>query len=122
MKLPRKVQNLVADFRGLPRDYSTSLLKEEVPIGALFRGILKKYVEAADTRKSAKLLEYWPLIVGNLFAEIAQPHRVTARGVLLIKVQNSVIRQELSFQKAEILDRIRRICPETRISALSFSL
>ena len=122
MSFPRRVDNLIADFRGLPRDYSTSLLKEELPIGKLLQGILKKYATTADTKSNAEIFEYWPLIIGDLFAGITSPRRVTPDGTLIIRVQNSVVRQELFFQKNEILERIQHFCPRNHIQKIVFSL
>ena len=121
MSFPRRVDNLIADFRGLPRDYSTSLLKEELPIGKLLQGILKKYA-TTDTKSNAEIFEYWPLIIGDLFAGITSPRRVTPDGTLIIRVQNSVVRQELFFQKNEILERIQHFCPRNHIQKIVFSL
>ena len=122
MSFPRRVENLIADFRGLPRDYSTSLLKKELPIGKLLQSILKKYTTTADTQSNAEIFEYWPLIIGDRFAGITSPRRVTFDGTLIIRVQNSVVRQELFFQKNEIFERIQHFCPRNHIQKIVFSL
>ncbi|MDR1907075.1 MAG: DUF721 domain-containing protein [Puniceicoccales bacterium] len=121
-KLPRSVQNLIADFRGLPRDDSPSFLKDERSVSQLFQDILKKHVTQSDARIGAEIFESWPQIVGETFYSLCTPHKITATGALIIKVQNSVIRQELFFQREEILKYIHKICPRSGIRSIVFSL
>ncbi|MDR1434922.1 MAG: DUF721 domain-containing protein [Puniceicoccales bacterium] len=122
MKFSRKVQNLIADFRGLPRDDSPAVLRKERQIGNVFQEILKKYVKTCDAKIGGEIFDQWPRIVGPMFCSISRPHKILANGALIVKVENSVIRQELSFQSDEILQQIRRICPESPIHRIVFSL
>jgi hypothetical protein len=120
-KFSKRVQNLIADFRGLPRDDSSSVLKEELAAGQLFQNILKKYVNKSDVTMGTEIFENWPQIVGDILSILCTPHRITAAGALVIKVQNSVVRQELYCRKEEILQRIRQTCPRSGISEIVFS-
>jgi hypothetical protein len=122
VKFSKKAQNLIADFRGLPRDDSSSILKKELVAGQLFQNILEKYVIKSDAAIGTEIFENWPQIVGDILSMLCTPHRITAAGTLLIKVPNSVVRQELFCRKEEILQRIHQICPRSEISDIVFSL
>jgi predicted nucleic acid-binding Zn ribbon protein len=122
VKFSRRIQNSIADFRGLPWDNSPSILKNEWSIGQLFQDILKKYVAKSDVAIGVEIFENWPQIVGDMFCKLCTPHRTTATGALVIKVQNSVVRQELFCQKEEILQCIHRTCPRSGIRDIVFSL
>ncbi|MDR0418382.1 MAG: DUF721 domain-containing protein [Puniceicoccales bacterium] len=122
VKFSKKIQNLIADFRGLPQDNSSSVLKDERSVEQLFRDILKKYVTKSNIKVGAEIFENWPRIVGDMFCGLCTPHRITATDALIIKVQNSIVRQELFFRKEEILQRIREICPQSGIRTVVFSL
>ncbi|MDR1366558.1 MAG: DUF721 domain-containing protein [Puniceicoccales bacterium] len=122
VKFSRRIQNLIADFRGLPQDNSSSALKDERSVEQLFRDILKKYVTKSDIKVGTEIFENWPRIVGDMFCGLCTPHRITTTNALIIKVQNSVVRQELFFRKEEILQRIREICPQSDVRTIVFSL
>jgi hypothetical protein len=121
VKFSRRVQNLIADFRGLPRDNSSSILKEELAVSELFQNILEKYVNKSDVAIGAEIFENWSQIVGDILGMLCTPHRITAAGALVIKVQNSVVRQELFCRKEEILQRIHKTCPRSGIVEIVFS-
>jgi hypothetical protein len=122
VKFSKKIQNLIANFRGLPEDSSPSILKDEWPAAQLFRDILKKYVTKSDVEIGAEIFENWPRIVGDMFCNLCAPHKITATGALVLKVQNSVVRQELFLRKKEILQHIYQSCPRCAIRDIVFSL
>ncbi|MDR0590632.1 MAG: DUF721 domain-containing protein [Puniceicoccales bacterium] len=122
MKFSRKIQNLIADFRGLPRDDSLSKSRDERSIAQLFHEILKKYAIKSSVEIAEAVLENWPRIAGNTLCKLCTPQGITAAGTLTVKVQNSVVRQELFLQKKEILQRIHEICPQSGIGDVVFSL
>ncbi len=55
--------------------------------------------------KRYHVLELWPDIVGERLAEVTKAESVK-EGTLIVKTKNSVWRTELSYLKADILDRI----------------
>jgi predicted nucleic acid-binding Zn ribbon protein len=122
VRFSRRVQNLIANFRGLPRDDSSSILKEEQSIEQLIQDILRKYVYKSDVEIGVKIRENWPQIVGNMLCKSCTPHKIGEKGNLIIKVQSGVVRNELFLQKEEILQRIREICPRSGIRNVTFSL
>jgi hypothetical protein len=112
----------MADFRGLPQDNSQSILKDEQSVSQLFQDIIKECVIKSDVGIRTEIFENWSQIVGDMFCKFCTPHKITATGALMIKVQNSVVRQELFFQKEEILQRIHQLCPQSSITSIAFSL
>jgi hypothetical protein len=121
-KFSKRAQNLIADFRGLPRDNSPSTLKDEWSAERLFQDILKKYVAKSDRTIKAEIFENWSQIVGNMLCKLCKPLNITLAGALVIKVENSVVRQELFLQKEEILRRICETYPHSGIGTIIFSL
>ncbi|MDR1303078.1 MAG: DUF721 domain-containing protein [Puniceicoccales bacterium] len=122
MKFSRKIQNLIADFRSLPRDDSLSALRDECHISQLFHKIFKKYTIKSSAEIGAEVLENWPRIAGNALSKLCTPHSITAAGALAVRVQNGVVRQELFLQKEKILQRIHEICPQSGVGDIVFSL
>ncbi|MDR2200546.1 MAG: DUF721 domain-containing protein [Puniceicoccales bacterium] len=122
VRFSRRIQNLIATFRGLPRDNAVSVLREERSLRDLLPDILKKYTGTVESRVSGEILTHWPAIVGEEFCPYCTPHKISPRGVLMVKVRDSVVRQELFFKRDAILGRIRRLCPEISIGDVVFSL
>ncbi|MDR2807122.1 MAG: DUF721 domain-containing protein [Puniceicoccales bacterium] len=122
LQFSRRIQNLIADFRQLPHDTAQSILCKEQSVGHLFQNILKKYVKPSEVNLSDILLRYWPLIVGDVLSRSSAPRKVSPKGALIIKTQDSVVRQELFLKKDEILKNIYHFCPGNRIDDISFSL
>jgi hypothetical protein len=56
-----------------------------------------------------EIRERWPEIVGALNASHSHPVRIDEAGRLLVHVGHSVVRDELFFNRAEIVERVRRI-------------
>jgi hypothetical protein len=57
-----------------------------------------------------------------MLCNLCAPDHITAAGALVIRVQNSVVRQELFLRKEEILHKIRESCPANSIGDIIFSL
>jgi hypothetical protein len=53
--------------------------------------------------------DVWPQIVGGANASHSHAVRIDERGRLLVHVDHSVVRDELFFNREEILQRVRRI-------------
>lgn len=52
-----------------------------------------------------KIFEVWNGIVGEQVAKVAQPERIH-NGILIVAVNNAPWRNELTFKKKEILEKI----------------
>ena len=107
-KFSRNVENLIADFRGLPPDLSRSRLRATRGLGDVVEQILHKYRIGMSTPEDA-IRQAWNEIVGEGNATFCHPLRIDRERTLVIGVSNPVVRQELLFHKATILQRIRTI-------------
>ena len=74
----------------------------------------------ARVQGAEALLEIWRQVSGQL-AQHTRPGNVS-RGVLEVHVANSVVLQELNFQKAALLRQIQQIAPEQKLRDLRFRL
>ncbi len=107
-RFSRDVENLIADLRGLPRDGSRSKLRETTSAGNLVERLLHKYRIGMATPEEA-VRDAWNEIVGEANATFCHPLRIDRDRVLIVGVSNPVVRQELLFHKAVVLERIRAI-------------
>jgi hypothetical protein len=114
----REVENLIADFRGLPIDPSRSRLRSTRGLGDLMEQILHKYRIGMATPEDA-IRQAWHEIVGEGNATFCHPLRIDRERTLVIGVSNPVVRQELIFHRAMILERIRAIPAAHHISDLT---
>jgi hypothetical protein len=117
-KFSRDVENLIADFRGLPNDSSRSKLRATRGLGDLMEQILHKYRIGMATPEDA-IRQAWNEIVGEGNATFCHPLRIDRERTLVIGVSNPVVRQELIFHRAMILERIRAIPAAHHISDLT---
>jgi len=69
------------------------------------------------TKTDQQLQATWNTAAGAALARFSQATRVN-RGRLEVTVANSMMMQELSFEKARILDAVRQAMPEARIDDL----
>jgi predicted nucleic acid-binding Zn ribbon protein len=63
----------------------------------------------------------WRDAVGEPADRFSRPGRIR-RGVLEVTVSHSTMVQELVFQKAELLQSLRRLLPDTKIHDLRFQV
>ncbi len=70
---------------------------------------------------TADFSDAWKQAAGETFAAYAQPGRVK-RGVLEVFVTNSIVIQELTFQKTQILAALREHSPDAKIRDLKFRI
>lgn len=109
MAFSRKIQNMIAEFRGLPIDRSYSRPREIVGIDSVIEVLTEKYrfdkVSVEET-----IVRNWKSIVGDYASQRCAPQRLMDNGSrLLIYAANTVIRQELTFAQKDIVGRLRRL-------------
>jgi predicted nucleic acid-binding Zn ribbon protein len=63
----------------------------------------------------------WRAAAGETFAPYTLPGRLK-RGVLEVTVTNSIVIQELAFQKVQILAALREQCPDANIRDVKFRI
>ena len=109
MHFHRHVENLIANLRGLPEDYSSTKVRPSIELGNLIEVIEHQHPFETETLEGV-IMQNWRQIVGEGNAYRCCPQRLTADGrKLVITAANPVIRQELLFRKRQLLDRIRAL-------------
>ncbi|MGH8019165.1 MAG: DUF721 domain-containing protein [Opitutaceae bacterium] len=118
-KFSRRVENMIADLRGVPRDESRSRQRETAPVAGLMDRLLHKYRIGMSTPEEA-IRDGWKEIVGEANAVFCFPLRIANERTLIVGVSNPVVRQELMFHKALVLSRVRAIPACSHIREITF--
>ncbi len=85
-------------------------------------GTLKKLIQKKGFEKEInqqKAIDLWDQVVGDKIKENTEPIEVRF-GVLIVKTKNSIWRQELQFQKENIIKSINKKLVKTTIKDLRF--
>jgi predicted nucleic acid-binding Zn ribbon protein len=90
-------------------------------LGELLAGYLKT-AGLEERLEQAAVVEAWPRLVGPRIAEVAMPEAVGADGTLLVRVQSSAWRQELSLMTPEVLALINANRTSGRIKRIRWLL
>jgi hypothetical protein len=118
MKLPRKTENLIAEFRGLPKNYSRSVDRGSVPLDSLIEVINERYGIDKLTPEQM-LMSCWKDILGDN-AHRCSPVKLESDGTLLISVKNPIVKRELLFQKRRMVKSIQKLDGCSHILDLKF--
>ena len=84
------------------------LLKESLKKAGLYQGV-----------KSIKILEQWPKVVGEKIANKTEANYIN-NGTLFVEVSNSTWRQELQFQKKDIIEKLNKEIKEKIVREIKF--
>ena len=85
-------------------------------------GALKKLIKTAGLEKGIaqqKALEIWPETVGKTVSKNTEPISIE-HGILSIKNTTPVWRQELQFQKKQIIEKLNKKLNKTLIKDIRF--
>ena len=83
-------------------------LKESLKKAGLYQGV-----------KSIKILELWPKVVGEKIANNTEANDIK-NGTLFVEVSNSTWRQELQFQKKDIIKKLNKEIKEKIVREIKF--
>lgn len=108
MKFSKSTEDIIADFRGLPRSVSSSSRKPPTSIENLLV-VLKEQYKLETPSPERSLVENWEHVFGPGLAGRCNPVRIKDSGTLIISVTNQTLRSELQFQKRVILQRIQKL-------------
>ena len=87
-------------------------------IGGTLKKLIKK--EGLENQiNQQKAIDLWGDVVGQKIRENTEPLEVQF-GVLIVKVKNSVWKQELQFQKEDIIKSLNKKLIKTTIKDLRF--
>jgi predicted nucleic acid-binding Zn ribbon protein len=108
MKFTKNVEDVIADFRGLPRTVTASSRREPAPLDSVLVILQEKYkLEAASPERT--LVENWESVFGANLSERCHPVRIKDTHTLIVSVTNQTLRSELQFMKRSILKRIQAL-------------
>ena len=65
-------------------------------------------------------IAYWDLCVGKNIARHTEPFKVVDNGILLVKVDDDSWRQELTFLKHQIIEKLNRQLGKKTIQEIKF--
>lgn len=71
------------------------------------------------TLRQYDVITGWAAVVGEQVAKVATPVRID-NGVLFVSVSTAPWRAELSMRRREILEKVRRSCPEAGVTDIRF--
>ena len=117
-KFSRHAENLIANLRGVPEDYSP-IVRETKDMGDVFDRILQRYKIGVESLED-RIRDNWSQIVGPANALHCSPVRIERETTLIIAVSNPIIRQELQFNKSILLKNLRSIKNGRQIRAVVF--
>lgn len=107
MNFSKTTEDLIADFRGLPRAATASSKREPVPLGDALDHVSKQYGLNQPSAERV-LVENWQAIFGPNLASRCNPVRIRNETTLIVSVTNQTLRSELRFRKRHILQKIRQ--------------
>ena len=103
----RDIENLIAQFRGMPENLSRSTLRDSKGIESLIDSCVKSY-KIGEEHHTDQIMANWKDIVGIKNAHRCCP-KTLSRGNLIVAVANSVVRNELQFKSREIINKIQAL-------------
>lgn len=107
MHFSKSIEDVIADFRGLPRTVSASSRQPPAPVSNIL-AVLKERYKLEEPSPERSLVENWGTVFGKL-ASRCNPVRIKDEHILMISVTNQTLRSELQFQKRGILRRIQQL-------------
>ena len=107
MFFSKQTEDVIADFRGLPRTTSESLKHAPVRIDAALNLLEEKY-KLQQPSAERILVEHWNYIFETL-ASRCNPLSIKNGSTLIISVNNQTLRSELQFRKKNVLKKIQSL-------------
>jgi hypothetical protein len=107
MNFSKNTEDIIADFRGLPRTATLSSKRPPVALDNILVLIKEKYkLEQPSAERT--LVEHWGEVFGNL-AGRCNPVRIKDGRTLIVSVTNQTLRSELQFRKRAVLKTIQAL-------------
>ena len=108
MLFASKIEDVIADFRGLPRTVTESSRRDPTPLDSLLIVIEERYrLKQASPERT--IVENWEAIFGSRLAGRCHPVRIKNEETLIISVTNQTLRSEVAFMKRSIIKRVREL-------------
>lgn len=107
MDFSKSIEDIIADFRGLPRTTSESSKHAPIQIVSVLKQLEEKH-QLQQPSAERILVENWNNIFGGL-AGRCNPVCIKSDRVLIISVNNQTLRSELQFRKHGLLKKIQAL-------------
>jgi hypothetical protein len=108
-RFSRAAEDLIASLRRIPSEDPRGMRRRPSrELVELIDSLRSKHGIGRPTAEQA-IRDLWPEIVGAANASYSHPVRIDERGRLLVHASHAVVRNELFLNRAEIIERIRRI-------------
>ena len=120
MKFSKNIEDVIADFRGLPRTVTASSRREPMQLDSLLVVLQEKYkLEKPSPERT--LVENWEKVFGPSLCERCHPVRIKDEHTLIVSVTNQTLRSELQFMKRSVLKKIQDLehCGEIKDIVIS---
>lgn len=120
-RFSRAAEDLIASLRKVPSEDPRGIRRRPThELVELIDGLRAKHGIGQPTAEQA-IRDLWPQIVGPANASYSHAVRIDERGRLVVHATHAVVRNELFLNRAEILDRVRRIAGCAAIARLHLS-
>jgi len=116
-RLSRRAEDLVASFRHIASEDPQKIrLRPTQDLTALVEGLMVKFQVGRPSLEQT-IRDHWAEIVKPVIAQYSHPLRIE-RGVLWVRVSNSIAREELFWAKDRFVEQIRLLPGGTEVHAL----
>jgi len=120
-RFSRAAEDLIASLRRIPSEDPRGIRRRPSrELVELIDGLRSKHGIGRPTAEQA-IRDLWPEIVGPANASYSNAVRIDERGRLVVHASHAVVRNELFLNRAEIIERIRRIPGCATIARLQLS-
>jgi hypothetical protein len=103
----RAMENVIADFRGLPINRSRSKKRPPAELATMIDELLVKYRISHDSVEHS-IRDHWRELVGVANATYSHPLAVE-RNLLVVLVSHAVVRNELFMHRDSIMAKLRKL-------------
>jgi hypothetical protein len=108
-RFSRTAEDLIASLRRIPSEDPKGIRRRPShDLVELIDSLRAKHGIGRPTTEQA-IRDQWPEVVGPANASYSHAVRIDERGRLVVHVTHAVVRNELFMNRAEIMERIRRI-------------
>lgn len=107
MFFKQHIESLIASLRGVPSvKRSPGMDQPTLPIDALMNKILEEN-NIGKSQLVETIMKNWRTIIGDKFAARCVANKILKQTKLVVNVENATVRNELEFDKRNVLKRLQ---------------
>ena len=116
-RLSKRAEDLIASLRHIPsEDPDKARIRPTLDLSGLVESLMVKHQVGRPSLEQT-IRDHWPQIVKPVIAQYSHPMRIE-KGILWVRVSNSIAREELFFAKDRFVEQIRLLPGGTEVHAL----